>query len=137
MLSNDTSFCKLVRSYLEHVSIGVLSCTAVDRAECFMRQRTGIDLWVIDVEAIGIEGLYIATRLDECRPEMPILVLEGDRPDNELLAKFLSDDWARIDKRVPLPRLLSTVLRLLEQGIARKRCRSVGVSATGSDRNVA
>jgi DNA-binding response OmpR family regulator len=137
MLSTDLSFSKLVRSYLEHSSIAVLHCTAAGRAESFLANRVRTDLWMIDVEDLGIDALYIATRVRECRPEAPVLILEGDRPDRELLERFMFEEWARIAKQSPLTKLFAAVRRLLDRGVARKDCRSLRIKAPAQNLNVA
>ena len=137
MLSNDVSFCKLLRSYLEHSGISVFHCTAADRAESLLANNVRLDLWMIDVEDLGIDAVYIATRVRECRPDAPVLVLEGDRPDRELLERFMCEEWARVGKLSSLPKLLAAVHRLLEQGVARKACQPVHIKAATQNLNVA
>lgn len=120
IVSDDRYFCGLVRSYLESAGLSVFVCTTSERAENLFLSRSGIDLWIIDVQALGLEAVYIATRVSELNPEVPLLVIDGPRHDQVSLRSLLPGGWILLKKPVELPDLLANVHRMLAWGRRRK-----------------
>ena len=60
LLSDDHQFCVLVRSYLQHLGFCVFTCSSSDRAEQQFLDRRDIDLWVVDIEALGVDAMCLA-----------------------------------------------------------------------------
>jgi CheY-like chemotaxis protein len=128
ILSKDHDFCSLLRSYLESSGLFVFTCSAPDRGEAILANHCEISLSLIDVQSVGIAGIFFAMRLQESRPEIPIMVVEGARADETVLSGFLSDSWTRARKTIALPNLLSTIHRLLASGTCIRRSKSTGRS---------
>lgn len=121
IVSDDRYFCGLVRSYLESAGLCAFVCTTSERAENLFLSRCGIDLWIIDVQVLGIEAVYVATRVSELSPEVPLLVIDGPRQDQVPLRALLPGGWVLLKKPVELPDLLANVHRMLAWGRPRKR----------------
>lgn len=121
IVSDDRYFCALVRSYLESAGLCVFVCTSSERAESLFLSRYSIDLWIIDVQSLGIEAVYVATRVSELSPEVPLLVIDGPRSDRASLRALLPEFWVPLKKPVELPDLLASVHCMLEGGRRPKR----------------
>lgn len=121
IVSDDRYFCALVRSYLESAGLCVFVCTTSERAENLFLSRCDMDLWIIDVQALGIEAVYIATRVSELSPGIPLLVIDGPRSDQAPLCALLPESWALLKKPVELLDLLASVHRMLEGGGRRRK----------------
>jgi CheY-like chemotaxis protein len=114
IVSSDHEFCSLVRSYLQASGLQVFTCSSPDRAEATFMDRCEIDLTLIDVQSLGIGAVLFALQFNETKPEVPILIIEGARPDESVLSGFfLNDGWTTARKPVKLPALLATIHRLL------------------------
>jgi CheY-like chemotaxis protein len=109
ILSNDTQFCSLTRAFLRHAGFSVFTCTTSDRAESLFLGRTDIQLWIIDVQALGIEAVYFATRVREQHPSMPVVLILGEHRDKNSLRHFLLHSWVQLTKPVDLSTLLTTI----------------------------
>jgi CheY-like chemotaxis protein len=120
IVSGDNYFCSLVRSYLESSGLHVCTCSTPDRAETTFLNRCEIDLALIDVQSLGVGAVFFAMHFRESRPEVPLLIIEGARPDELVLKDFLFDSWTTVRKPVELPDLLATIHRLLKFGARRK-----------------
>jgi CheY-like chemotaxis protein len=109
LLSNDTRFCSLTRAFLHHAGFAVFTCTNSDRAESLFLNRSDLQLWIIDVQALGIEAVYFATRVREQHPAMPILLILSDHAENRSLRQFLLHGWTQLTKPVDLSQMLTTI----------------------------
>jgi CheY-like chemotaxis protein len=119
IVSSDNYFCSLVRSYLESSGLHVCTCSTADRAETTFLNRCEIHLTLIDVQSLGVAAVFFAMHFRESRPEVPLLIIEGARPDESVLKDFLFDSWTTVRKPVELPNLLATIHRLLKFGACR------------------
>ena len=113
LLSNDTSFCSLTRAFLQHAGFSVYTCTTSDRAESLFLDRSDLQLWIIDVKALGIEAAYFATRVREQHPSMPILLISNEQRDSRTLPQFLLHGWTQLTKPIDLAKMLATINDLL------------------------
>ena len=109
LLSNDTRFCSLTRAFLQHAGFAVFTCTTSDRAESLFLNRSDLQLWIIDVQALGIEAVYFATRVREQHPAMPILLILDEHLENRALRQFLLHGWTQLTKPVDLSKMLTTI----------------------------
>jgi len=119
LLSNDTPFCSLTRSFLQHAGFAVFTCTTSDRAESLFLNRSDLQLWMIDVQALGIEAVYFATRLREQHPSMPILLILGEHRDSRTLRQFLLHGWTQLTKPVDFAKMLATIDDVLKNASQR------------------
>jgi CheY-like chemotaxis protein len=109
LLSNDASFCTLVRSYLCQLGFLVFVSTSVTRAEGLFLRSGDVNIWLLDVQSLGIDVLCFALKVRELYPAAPIIVFSANgREDNSLLSA-LWQDWTWIQKPLNLPNLLSIV----------------------------
>jgi two-component system, chemotaxis family, chemotaxis protein CheY len=108
LFSTDDQFCAMVRSFLQHLGFSVFTCSSADRAERQFLRRCDIDLWLVDVEALGIEGLYVATKVRDLHSEVPIVLISGVHRDNSI-EHLLVRNWISVRKPIPLPDLLATI----------------------------
>jgi two-component system, chemotaxis family, chemotaxis protein CheY len=113
LLSADHHFCALVRSYLQHLGFCVFTCSSSDRAERQFLERRDIDLWVVDVEALGVDAMYLAARVRELHTEIAIVVISEARQDATACRPFPWHGWIRIRKPIQLPDLLAVIQRAL------------------------
>jgi two-component system, chemotaxis family, chemotaxis protein CheY len=113
LLSNDSRFASLTRSFLQHAGFAVFTCTTSDRAESLFLSRSDLQLWIIDVQALGIEALYFATRVREQHPSMPILLILGEHHESHVLRQFLLHGWTQLTKPVDLAKMLETISNAL------------------------
>jgi hypothetical protein len=123
LLSNDASFCSLTRSFLRHAGFAIFTCTTSDRAESLFLNRSNLQLWIIDVQALGIEAVYFATLIREHHPGMPILLILGEYPEYRTLGQFLFHGWNLLTKPVDFAKMLTTINDVLtksSRGSARK-----------------
>lgn len=109
VLSNDTRFCSLTRAFLQHAGFCVFTCTTSDRAGSLFLGRSDIQLWIIDVQALGVEAAYFATRVREEHPSMPVVLMLGENRDKNSLRQFLLHGWIQLTKPVDLSTLLTTI----------------------------
>lgn len=109
VLSNDTRFCTLTRAFLQHAGFSVFTCTTSDRAESLFLNRSDIQLWIIDVQALGIEAVYFATRVREQHPLTPVVLILGEKRDKHSLRHFMLHGWIQLTKPVDLSTLLTTI----------------------------
>ena len=113
LLSDDDTFCSLLRAFLQHLGFSLLVCTTSDRAETLFLGREDIDLWLIDTEALGMEGAYFAVKIRQLHPDNPVvLIAETSRPEN-FLQQLFWQDWIRVEKSADLPALLATIQQAL------------------------
>lgn len=113
LLSTDEAFCRLVRSYLQHLGFCVFTCTSTDRAERQFVERGDIDLWLVDADALGIEAIYIATKVHDLHSEVPIVLISGMRQRGSNIQRLLGRNSVNIKKPIQLPDLLATIHRAL------------------------
>lgn len=113
ILSDDLKFCALVRSYLRDSNLSVFACATTRRAETTFLNRCAIDLWVIDVEALGREALRLAVRMGDLNLEAPILIVEGYRPKEQVSKSFMREEWKTVKKSVELTAVLMQIHWLL------------------------
>jgi DNA-binding NtrC family response regulator len=133
VLSNDRYFCSLVRSYLESAGLNVFTCSTVDRADSTFLNRCQFDLTVIDVQSLGITAVFFAQHFSELRPEIPVLIIEGARPDEAVLRSFMIDNWTKARKPVELPDLLAAIHGLLNRGSIEESHNAGGSGHRSSD----
>lgn len=113
LLSDDHLFCVLVRSYLQHLGFCVFTCSSPDRAEQQFLGRRDIDLWVVDFEALGVDAMYLATRIRDLHAELPIVVISGVDEDGNAAAPLSWHEWIKIRKPIRLPDLLAIIQHAL------------------------
>jgi two-component system chemotaxis response regulator CheY len=113
LLSADRSFCNLVRSYLQHMGYCVFTCSSSGRAEQQFLDRSDIDLWVVDVEALGADAIYLAARVRELHSGVPIVVISETSHEGVVGRPPLWPGWIRMYKPVQLPDLLAVIQRAL------------------------
>lgn len=65
--------------------------------------RCELDLWVIDVQALGRSALSVAERVSELNPEAPILIVEGYKPHERVSTTIMRDEWRAIKSLSSLP----------------------------------
>jgi DNA-binding NtrC family response regulator len=116
ILSDDIKFCALVRSFLQNSNLSVFACTTARRAEFTFLNRCELDLWVIDVQALGMEAISFAARVSEMSPETPILIVEGAKPGERVARGFLKSEWKTIRRPIKLTDILTKIHRLLGTG---------------------
>ena len=109
LLSNDTCFSSITRAFLQHAGFCVFTCTTSDRAEFLFLGRSDLQLWIIDVQALGIEAVHFATRVREHHPQMPILLILNEHRDTGTLRQFLLHGWTQLTKPVDLAKMLATI----------------------------
>jgi len=122
VLSGDSCFCSLIRSYLESSGLNVFTCSSPDRARTTFLNRCEINFTLIDVQSLGVTAVFFARHLYEIKPQVPILIIEGARPDESVLRSFLIDTWTTARKPVELPHLLATIYRLLARAAPLVSC---------------
>lgn len=108
-MSDDDAFCSLLKAYLQHLGFWILRCTNSDRAEALFLTRDDIDLWLIDTQALGMEGAYIAVKVRQLHPRVPIVLIAGSSANQNMLQRFFWEGWLRIEKPADLPNLLSVI----------------------------
>jgi two-component system, chemotaxis family, chemotaxis protein CheY len=113
LLSDDHLFCVLVRSYLQHLGFCVFTCSSSDRAEQQFLDRRDIDLWVVDIEALGVDAMCLAARVRDLHAELPIVVISGVGQESAAASPFPWHEWIRIRKPIQLPDLLAVIQRAL------------------------
>jgi DNA-binding response OmpR family regulator len=118
LLSNDDRLCILVRSYLQHLGFCVFTCTSSDRAEQRLLERRDIDLWLVDVEALGMEAMYFAIKVRELDAEVPIVLISGADQNSSDIRQLILQNWIRVRKPIQLPDLLAVVHRALSKAPA-------------------
>lgn len=109
LLSTDDEFCILARSYLQHLGFCVFTCTSTDRAERQFLERSDIDLWLVDAEALGIDAIYIATKVHDLHSDVPIVLISGMLQEASKLQRLLGQNSVSIRKPIQLPDLLATI----------------------------
>ena len=113
LLSSDDRLCILVRSYLQHLGFCVFTCAGVDRAERRFLERRDIELWLVDVETLGIEAMYLAARVREVHSEVPIILISGLEQTDSDVQRCMWQNWIRLRKPIQLPDLLAAIHRAL------------------------
>lgn len=129
LLSDDDAFCSLLKAYLQHLGFSILTCTNSDRAEALFLTRDDIDLWLIDTQALGMEGAYFAVKVRQFHPGIPIVLLAGSAGNQNMLQQFFWEGWIRVEKCIELPRLLAIIqLAVAESSPANDQPPSAGSS---------
>jgi DNA-binding response OmpR family regulator len=113
LVSDDDAFCSLLRAYLQRLGFSLLICSTSDRAESQFLTRTDIDLWLVDTQALGVEGAYFAVKVREFHPAVPIVLFAGADRNQNMLQRFFWEDWLRIEKSADLGTLLAFIQRAL------------------------
>jgi len=113
LVSDDDAFCSLLRAYLQHVGFSLLTCSTSDRAESLFLTRDDIDLWLVDTQALGVEGAYFAVKVRELHPSVPIVLFAGSDKNQNILQRFFWERWIRIAKSADLGTLLAIIQRAL------------------------
>jgi len=113
LLSSDYQLCTRVHSYLQRVGFCVFTCTSFDRAERLFLGRRDIDLWLVDVEALGIEAMYLATKARDLHRDVPVILISGAVQKNDAVRPVFLESWIRIIKPIQLPALLTVIHRAL------------------------
>ena len=113
LVSDDDSFCSLLRAYLQHVGFSLLTCSTSDRAERIFLTRDDIDLWLVDTQGLGVEGAYFAVKVRELHPAVPIVLLAGADRKQSTLQRFFWEGWIRIEKSADLGAVLAIIQRAL------------------------
>ena len=109
LVSEDRQLCSMVRSFLEHAGLRVFVCSRVERAENTFLPRQDIDMWIIDADSLGALGLYLAVRLRDFLPDLPILLLTGEELNQSVLLKLVHNAWWRLEKPLSPSNLLAAV----------------------------
>lgn len=118
LLSTDGAFCILVRSYLLHLGFSVFICTSAERAESLFLERYDIDIWLIDVQSLGIEAMYFATKVHDLHPGIPIILISGAQRSESCLQRLFWQNWIQIRKPIGLLELLEKIHRVLSSTTA-------------------
>lgn len=113
ILSDDLKFCALVRSYLRDCNLSVFACTTSRRAEATFLNRCEIDLWVLDMQALGREALRLAVRVGELNLEAPILIVEGYKSGERVATSVMREGWRTVKKSIELTGVLTEIHGLL------------------------
>lgn len=113
LVSDDDAFCSLLRAYLQHLGFSLLTCSTSDRAESLFLTRTDINLWLVDTQALGVEGAYFAVKVRELHPAVPIVVFAGADRHQNMLQRFFWDGWTRVEKSADFGTLLAIIQRAL------------------------
>jgi DNA-binding response OmpR family regulator len=121
LVSDDDVFCSLLRAYLQHLGFSLLTCSTSDRAESLFLTRNDIDLWLVDTQALGVEGAYVAVKVRELHPLVPIVLFAGSDQKQSTLQRFFWNGWIRVEKSADLGSLLAVIQRALsDPPLARK-----------------
>lgn len=115
VLSNDDQFCALMRSYLEHLGFSVFICTSADRAERSFLRNSNIDIWLVDVQALGLDAVYCAVKVRDLYPSVPIILLSEPGRGESPLQRMLSLNWTWIQKPLELQDMLALIERALSK----------------------
>jgi CheY-like chemotaxis protein len=113
LLSDDERFTALVRSYLAHLGFQVFACSTANRAESLFLTRRDIDVWLIDVAALGMEAMRIAVKVRNLDPKVPIVLISEGHQDEGVIQGLFRENCFHVRKPVELPHLLAVVNRAL------------------------
>jgi DNA-binding NtrC family response regulator len=132
LLSDDDRFCALVRSCLEHLGFGVFRCTAVRSAEVLLLEKKSVDLWLIDVQSLGVQAMCFAIKVRKSDPKAPMILISEVRRDASGFQRLFCRNCIRIAKPVAVPDLLATIHRALSSAsLEAESNASVGSSYEG------
>ena len=115
LLSLDDPFCSLVRSYLQQMGLSVFVCSSAERATSEFLNRRDIDIWLIDVQSLGIEAMYFALTLRDVHPEAPTILLSGWQDNERSVWHLISTNWPLVRKPVKLSELLDAIRQQLSR----------------------
>lgn len=108
-VSDDDYFRTTARAYLEHVGLTVRSCADAARVPELFFSKPAIDLLLVDVHAIGTNGLLLATELTAFTNDLPVIIIAAPNEENSTLAAISSQGWKFLSKSVLLPELLEAI----------------------------
>lgn len=107
--SSDEGLCRVIRSFLQHLGFTVFVCTSADRAERIFINNCSIDLWLIDVEQLGIEAMQLAFRVRDLYQDTPIVLISTLNYDDDPLLRPLCQSFIRVRKPLRLEELVAVI----------------------------
>lgn len=116
-VSEDDSFRSTTRAYLEDEGLLVRSCADASRLPTLFFSRPGagaaysrgIDLLLIDVDALGAAGLRLAAELTSFEPDLPVIVISTPSAEKGFLTSMQRRGWKFVKKPVSIPELLEKI----------------------------
>lgn len=123
-VSGDDRFRSTMRAFLQGSGLQVRSCADAARIpELFFNRRgsaahpssspRGVDLLLIDVDALGATGLRLAAELSGFEPDLPVVVIGAPEAEATAFRALSGRGWKFLHKPVLLPRLLELIYQAL------------------------
>jgi two-component system cell cycle sensor histidine kinase/response regulator CckA len=117
VVEDESSVLKLVRRLLEAERYVVLSAQGGEEALLLAEQHTGpIDLLLTDVVMPGLNGIALAERFAQVRPETPVLFMSGYADAAVVQRQIIDAGRAFLQKPFAPDRLLGRVRDVLAAG---------------------
>jgi DNA-binding response OmpR family regulator len=83
--------------------------------EYFKKSFSEIDLVLLDLNMPEISGLEVLEKLKEIKPDVKVLIVTGDYPDEKKRQTFVSEYVQCISKPFNIPKLVNRVTELLSK----------------------
>ena len=117
LLAEDQEDLRAVLTYfLQARGYEVVACEDAMQAAKTFRSESHLDLLLTDIEMPGKSGLELARELTTLCPDLPVLIVSGCSPSEEVLREIRIRAWTFISKPYGLPSLLAAVQSLMTTG---------------------
>ena len=114
LFAEDHEDLRTVTTYfLESMGFVVIACGNAELAMQAFQAQPAVDVLLTDLQMPGRSGVELARELTRLRPFLPVLIVSGSLPTEELLAELENRRWAFLSKPCGLSSLAGTIRDLI------------------------
>lgn len=117
LVDDDSAILKVLGAMLTHLGYDFALAHDGDDALKTLDHVDGFFLVITDINMPGMDGWQLAQRLNEVKPELPVIALTGEHPDNVLPKLASSNIDFALFKPVGINTLNKTIEKYQSLGI--------------------
>jgi CheY-like chemotaxis protein len=119
LVDDNVSLLTLFCEALSHEGYGVVAASDGSQAELRAAAEPGFDILITDYNMPGMNGVELASRLTLRQPNLPVLLISGERLEDLPTAIVGSRGWHFLPKPIGCARLISAVHEFLPTSSSR------------------
>jgi CheY-like chemotaxis protein len=119
LVDDNVSLLPAFSEALSHAGYAVVAASNGSQAELRAAVEPTFDLLITDYNMPGMTGMELASRLTQRQPDLPILLISGDKLDDLAAAILSSRRWRFLLKPISYAELISTVHQLVSTASSR------------------